>query len=809
MYRLIIADDEENIRNGMANSLPWREWGYEVAAVCASGQEVLDRMEDCRPDVVLSDIRMPGMDGVELMQRLSREYPQVKIVILSGYSDFKYLNMSIRSHVAEYLLKPTDIDDFEETFRRLKAAMDHERLRRAQITESVLRHFHVWLTAMLGGVATPEDTDRFLPMLTEAGIDLDNLQVAAFVLDGHGGDERPDQVALWRRVWEVTAALPAGPLRRLSFLLGGEDMVVLYSSGEEIAPGDVRADIEAIQRAVRDGLRVTLSAGVSDLCTEPGMLPQAYEQANCSAKQSAFAGQEAVYFFSQMQKERPAGMPYFDTEQVEKALLAQDYDALRAEIDRVLLPLAESLPEYRAVDQLCLSLLFHVSLWGLRYGIQMEEVLRALGAHYTDVYQSETLAAKRDFVLACLFGCQQALAARRRSHSHAVKSVAMRVREYVDAEYCSNNNALFESYSRLVRQERIGAIYMPARREVLDFRDPNQVTTLLVKRFEALDVANPDKLGRFFFYPLQKNFLSTETYGEPRRDMVVLGSRRVYSALKSGYPYVHIFAIEEQDIYDLYQYQARRMGAAVYVLTEEGELISSTDEAAVAAGQAPAALLENAAALDAGTDIVTLNGERYNAAAEVCHSTDWKVLVLVPNRELMASALSLYVQILGVVLFCLAVFALLIWHFYRRFMDPLARLEQAMRQADAGDLKAYVKPQGPAEVVRMMEGYNAMLDSLRTRVAAWRRGEKLLLTVTDNGVGMDRAALARLRDQIVHGRKPRAEANYRSTGIGLHNIGARLRLYAGSSSCIRVQSKPQFGTRVTLELPWRAIGTES
>ena len=80
MYRLIIADDEENIRNGMANSLPWREWGYEVAAVCASGQEVLDRMEDCRPDVVLSDIRMPGMDGVELMQRLSREYPQVKAV---------------------------------------------------------------------------------------------------------------------------------------------------------------------------------------------------------------------------------------------------------------------------------------------------------------------------------------------------------------------------------------------------------------------------------------------------------------------------------------------------------------------------------------------------------------------------------------------------------------------------------------------------------------------------------------------------------------------------------------------------------
>lgn len=673
MYRLIIADDEENIRNGMANSLPWREWGYEVAAVCASGQEVLDRMEDCRPDVVLSDIRMPGMDGVELMQRLSREYPQVKIVILSGYSDFKYLNMSIRSHVAEYLLKPTDIDDFEETFRRLKAAMDHERLRRAQITESVLRHFHVWLTAMLGG----------------------------------------------------------------------EDMVVLYSSGEEIAPGDVRADIEAIQRAVRDGLRVTLSAGVSDLCTEPGMLPQAYEQANCSAKQSAFAGQEAVYFFSQMQKERPAGMPYFDTEQVEKALLAQDYDALRAEIDRVLLPLAESLPEYRAVDQLCLSLLFHVSLWGLRYGIQMEEVLRALGAHYTDVYQSETLAAKRDFVLACLFGCQQALAARRRSHSHAVKSVAMRVREYVDAEYCSNNNALFESYSRLVRQERIGAIYMPARREVLDFRDPNQVTTLLVKRFEALDVANPDKLGRFFFYPLQKNFLSTETYGEPRRDMVV---------------------------------QRRRQDLEMQVLMSQinPHFLYNTLESIVwKAGEAGRPDIGKLASSLGKLYRLSISGGLFVPLEQELEHVQMYMNI---QRSRYGNKVDYEVRLHGV--------------------DP--------DQVEV--LKLILQPIVENSLLYGMEGLD---HTLRIRVAAWRRGEKLLLTVTDNGVGMDRAALARLRDQIVHGRKPRAEANYRSTGIGLHNIGARLRLYAGSSSCIRVQSKPQFGTRVTLELPWRAIGTES
>lgn len=441
MYRLVIADDEETIRNGMANGLPWQELGFEVVALCENGQEVLDRLDECRPDVVLSDIRMPILDGVGLMKRLNQEHPEIKIVILSGYSDFEYLNESIKNHVAEYLLKPTDIDEFEDTFRRLKDNLDSERLRSAEISESVQRHFQVWLRAMLRGTATAHDTERFQPMLADKGIDMDNTIVVLFTLGGHGGDETGDRAALWRRILAVAETVPANDLHRLLFMDETGVMIALLSSEDEISMQQAEAAVQAVQHTVKEALHETLSAGISNLCTEPTMLPQGYEQANCCARQSLFMGQGSVVQFCQLGKDHPKNLPYFDFEIIEKAILAQDYESMRRELDRVFTGYDSPMLNYGYLDQLCLSLLFHISLWGLRYGVLMEEVLRTLGTTFTDIYECDTLESKRTFVLAILFGFQKDLGSRR-EYGHIANSVAMRVRNYVDREFCANTISL-------------------------------------------------------------------------------------------------------------------------------------------------------------------------------------------------------------------------------------------------------------------------------------------------------------------------------------------------------------------------------
>lgn len=273
-------------------------------------------------------------------------------------------------------------------------------------------------------------------MLNEKGIDPDNLMVALFTLDGAGGVEKAALRERWDRVLDAARALPQAELHRLLFLDGGEAMVGFFSSERDIDAEAVRRQVQAVQQAA-ESAGATLSAGISNLCTEPGMLPQAYEQAGCCARQSVFSGPGSIFAFRQLTTERPDNLAYFDTDCMEKALLAQDYAAVRDEVDRVLNTFDAPMREYRYLDRMCLSVLFHVSLWGLRYGVSMEDVMRGMGTTYTDIYACDTLQNKRTFVLALLYAYQQELG-RRRAQGHAAGSVAMRVREYVDAEYCSN-----------------------------------------------------------------------------------------------------------------------------------------------------------------------------------------------------------------------------------------------------------------------------------------------------------------------------------------------------------------------------------
>lgn len=116
MFKVLIVDDEQNIRQRLINNMPWRDHGFEVVDSVASGENAWRSVQNATPHVVLTDILMPGMTGLELIGLIHKQFPYVKTAIMSAYDDFKYAQDAIRLGVKGYLLKPVVQEEFEDLF---------------------------------------------------------------------------------------------------------------------------------------------------------------------------------------------------------------------------------------------------------------------------------------------------------------------------------------------------------------------------------------------------------------------------------------------------------------------------------------------------------------------------------------------------------------------------------------------------------------------------------------------------------------------------------------------------------------------
>lgn len=127
MYRLIIVEDEEVMRRGLSCYVPWEDMGFTVAGVFEDGTEAYEYLQKESCDVILTDIMMGRMSGLELAMNVCAEQPDIKVVILSGYMEFTYARQALQYKVVDYLVKPVDEDELADVFHKLKQRLDEEK----------------------------------------------------------------------------------------------------------------------------------------------------------------------------------------------------------------------------------------------------------------------------------------------------------------------------------------------------------------------------------------------------------------------------------------------------------------------------------------------------------------------------------------------------------------------------------------------------------------------------------------------------------------------------------------------------------
>lgn len=119
MIRVLIVEDEPIIRMGILKVIEWDKLGCEVVSVAENGEDALLEVEATQPDLIVSDIKMPKMDGLTMVAQLSKKHPDIKVILLSGYKEFDYAQKAVEYGVSDYILKPVDQDKLEETIKKV------------------------------------------------------------------------------------------------------------------------------------------------------------------------------------------------------------------------------------------------------------------------------------------------------------------------------------------------------------------------------------------------------------------------------------------------------------------------------------------------------------------------------------------------------------------------------------------------------------------------------------------------------------------------------------------------------------------
>lgn len=124
MLRIMVVDDEKTVRRGIIQGVDWKNMGCTVVAEACNGMEALEEAEQCKPDVIVSDIRMPKMDGLKMAEELRRRGAVCSIIFLTAYGEFEYARRALHLGAVDYLLKPFRDQDLAAAIDRLRKPED-------------------------------------------------------------------------------------------------------------------------------------------------------------------------------------------------------------------------------------------------------------------------------------------------------------------------------------------------------------------------------------------------------------------------------------------------------------------------------------------------------------------------------------------------------------------------------------------------------------------------------------------------------------------------------------------------------------
>lgn len=473
MIKVMIVDDEKTIREGVGKAIDWESHGMELCAAAASGAEALEIIEQNLPDIVLLDIVLNDIDGLEVLDLVGRKYPGIYVILISGYDDFEYAQRAIELNAYSYLLKPIDVAQLLEKLLQIREAiarrmdkLKKDRELNDRLRESIPIIRDSFFLELVGGkIASAESIAAKAEFL---GVELMARQYAVAILEFHslGNGCEYDRNLIKYAAMDICREAFSGAYRCHPFNL--EEKIGLLICADEMEQEAIRAVCCTIRDDVNVKLGVPLTVGLGKPQGDLLSIRHSYDEAMESLGYKLIMGlnrvidPEIIYKSSNNKLERNLIKEVFHRrgEELKVALKTMNRQAVESMASGIAAALRESIDgniRNHAKDLLQLSA--YLSGIAVDLDVDIENILDE-GKELYGVFKSqETMEKIHACILAFFYRIMDELAGKQKNNNSLYVGKALQyIREnlYGEISLSAIADALYLSpnyLSRIFRQE--------------------------------------------------------------------------------------------------------------------------------------------------------------------------------------------------------------------------------------------------------------------------------------------------------------------------------------------------------------------
>ena len=375
LYRVLLVDDEEDIREGISRKMDWLGLGFSLVGEAANGQDALELAESLRPDVILTDIKMPFMDGLELCRILTDRLPAARFVVFSGFDAFEYAKQAIQMNVVEYILKPINADELSAVLRRLKDQLDRERAERRNVELLRSRYMEnlpilreLFYANLLDGRIEPgTERDR----AAHLDIDLQGEEWAVGL--AYIGSDRRDALSTLSIQNLLEETLTAD---RCKLSLYNDWVAVIVSLTESFTIYDLIRVLDRVCTLAASYLGLTLTVGVGAPCKELSGMARSAAEARTALEYRSMVGRGQVIYIGDLEPDGGQVLTFEEAD--ERTLTAAVRLGSEQEVRDAAAALAgkirEANPAAGQYNLFLMELVTHLMKMTRRSGVGVEEV---------------------------------------------------------------------------------------------------------------------------------------------------------------------------------------------------------------------------------------------------------------------------------------------------------------------------------------------------------------------------------------------------------------------------------------------------